>query len=163
MGGHCGCIRLRRRRPDSSYEAPDLTPGLRPTIQRKHHEACFRNVPLACVLKYWPDGKALPKRLDRFSMTFFKPPPNTLEPYQLELCADAFRRTWFEIAPRDYRLPPSQEERLQTEVSAKLCFFAAKGVMDLGVLQGLTVATVKFQPRTGRRRRLTGTPQTIAG
>ena len=95
-------------------------------------------------------------------MPFFRPPANTLDPYQLELCADAFRRTWFEIAG-GYRLPPSQEERLQTEVSAKLCFFAAKGVMDLGVLQGLTVATVKFQPRTGRRRRLTGTPQPIAG
>jgi hypothetical protein len=96
-------------------------------------------------------------------MPFFKPPPNTLEPYQLELCAGAFTQTWFEIAPRGYRLPPSQEERLQTEVSAKLCFFAAKGVMDLEVPQGLTVATVKFQRRTGRRRRLPGTPQPIAG
>ena len=114
------------------------------------------------MLKYWPDGKALPKRLDRFSMPFFKPPANTLHPYQLELCADAFRQTWIEIAG-GYHLPPFQEERLQTEVSAKLCFFAAKGVMDLGVLQGLTVATVKFQPRTGRRRRLTGTPQPLAG
>jgi hypothetical protein len=101
--------------------------------------------------------------LDRCSMPFFKPPPNTLEPYKLQLCADAFRQTWFEIAPRGYRLPPSQEERLQTEVSAKLCFFAAKGVMDLEVLQGLAVATVKFQARAGRRRRLSGTPQAIAG
>ena len=83
------------------------------------------------MLKYWPDGKALPKRLDRFSMPFFKPPANTLDPYQLELCADAFRQTWIEIAG-GYHLPPFQEERLQTEVSAKLCFFAAKGVMDLG-------------------------------
>ena len=119
--------------------------------------------PIKSQVKQKSDGKALPNRLDRCSMPFFKPPPNTLEPYQLELCAGAFTQTWFEIAPRGYRLPPSQEERLQTEVSAKLCFFAAKGVMDLGVLQGLTVATVKFQPRIGRRRRLTGTPQPIAG
>ena len=96
-------------------------------------------------------------------MPFFTPPKNTLDPYQLELLASVFPQTWSEIAPRGYRLPPSQEERLQTEVSAKLCFFAAKGVMDLGVLQGLTVATVKFHPRTGRRRRLTGTPQPLAG
>src|SRR6476660_4825047 len=104
------------------------------------------------------DGKALPNRLDRSSMPFFKPPANTLDPFQLELCADAFKQTWFEIAG-DCRLPPFQEERLQTEVSAKLCFFAAKGVVDPTVLQVLTVATVKFQPRTGRRRRLTETPQ----
>jgi hypothetical protein len=95
-------------------------------------------------------------------MPFFKPPANTLDPYQLELCADAFRQTWFEIAG-GYRLPPSQEERLQTEVSAKLCFFAAKGVVDPKVLQGLTVATVKFQRGTGRRLRLLGTSPPIAG
>jgi hypothetical protein len=75
------------------------------------------------------DGKALPNRLDRCSMPFFKPPANTLDPFQLELCAHAFKQTWFEIAG-DRRLPRFQEERLQTDVSAKLCFFAAKGVVD---------------------------------
>jgi hypothetical protein len=95
-------------------------------------------------------------------MPFFKPPANTLDPYQFELCANAFRQTWFEIAG-GRRLPPSQEQRLQTEVSAKLCSFAAKGVMDPTVLQGLTVATVKFQRGTGRRLRLLGTPPPIAG
>ena len=99
------------------------------------------------------DGKVLPNRLDRRSMPSFKPPANTLDRYQLELCADAFKRTWLEIA-RGFRLGPSQEERLQTEVSAKLCFFAAKGVLDPTVLQGLTVATVRFQRGTGRRQRL---------
>jgi hypothetical protein len=94
-------------------------------------------------------------------MPFFKPPANTLDTYQLELCADAFRRTWLEIAGL-YRLPPSQEKRLQTEVSAKLCFFAGKGVIDPTMLQGLTVTTVKFQRGTGRRLRL-GTPNSIAG
>ena len=103
------------------------------------------------------DGKALPNRLDRRPMPFFKPPANTLDRYKLELCADAFRKTWFEIAGCG-RLPPSQEERLQTEVSAKLCSFASKGVIDPMVLQGLTVATVKFQRGTGRRLRLIGTP-----
>jgi hypothetical protein len=106
------------------------------------------------------DGKALPNRLDRCSMPFFKPPANTLDPFQLELCADAFKQTWFEIAG-GCRLPPFQEERLQTEVSAKLCFFAAKGVVDPTVLQGLTVATVKFQRGTGRR--LPGTPDPVVG
>ena len=120
-----------------------------------------RNTYSNCKLRK-SDGKALPNRLDRCSMPFFKPPANTLDPFQLELCADAFKQTWFEIAG-GCRLPPFQEERLQTEVSAKLCFFAAKGVVDPAVLQVLTVATVKFQPRTGRRRRLTGTPQPIAG
>ena len=86
---------------------------------------------------------------------------NTLDPYQLELLASVFPQTWSEIVPRGNRIPPSQEERLQTEVIAKLCFFASKGVMDPEVLQGLTVATVKFQPRTGRR--LPGTPHPIAG
>jgi hypothetical protein len=90
-------------------------------------------------------------------MPSFKPPANTLDTYQLELCADAFRQTWFEIAG-GRRLASSQEERLQTEVSAKLCFFAAKGVIDPTMLQGLTVATVKFQRGTGPRRRLAGTP-----
>jgi hypothetical protein len=87
----------------------------------------------------------------------FKPPANTLDPYQLELCADAFRRTWFEIAGV-CRRPPSQEKRLQTEVSAKLCFFAGKGVIDPTMPQGLTVATVKFQRGTGRRLRSLGAP-----
>jgi hypothetical protein len=95
-------------------------------------------------------------------MPSFKPPANTLDPYQFELCADAFRQTWFEIAG-GRRLPPSQEERLQTEVSAKLCFFAAKGVVDPTVLQGLTVATVKVQRGTGRRLRLPKTPHSVAG
>ena len=89
-------------------------------------------------------------------MPFFTPPKNTLDPYQLELLASVFPQTWSGIVPRGNRIPPSQ-----TEVSAKLCFFAAKGVMDPEVLQGLTVATVKFQPRTGRR--LPGTPHPIAG
>ena len=91
---------VEERPRHSSHEAPDLTPGLRLSGIREstNQGDCFRNVPLACVLKYWPDGKALPKRLDRFSMPFFKPPANTLDPYQLELCADAFRQTWIEIA-----------------------------------------------------------------
>ena len=91
-----------------------------------------RNTYSNCKLRK-SDGKALPNRLDRCSMPFFKPPANTLDPFQLELCADAFKQTWFEIAG-DCRLPPFQEERLQTEVSAKLCFFAAKGVVDPGGL-----------------------------
>ena len=86
-------------------------------------------------------------------MPFFKPPANTLDRHQLELCAEAFRQTWLEIA-RGFRLRPSQEERLQSEVSAKLCFFAAKGVIDPSVLQGLTLATVRFPRGTGRMRRL---------
>ena len=55
----------------------------------------------------------LPNRLDRRWMPFFKPPANTLDRHQLELCAEAFRQTWLEIA-RGFRLRPSQEERLQS-------------------------------------------------
>ena len=81
-------------------------------------------------------------------MPFFKPPENTLDPYQLELCANVFRQTWLEIVPRGCRLPTREETRLQNEVSDKLCAFAAKGVTDPSMLQALTVATVRFYRRT---------------
>ena len=80
-------------------------------------------------------------------MPFFKPPPNTLDPYQLELCADAFRRAWAAIVPTGCRLPNGEETRLENEVSDRLCFFAARGVIDPQTLQGLTVATVKLHQR----------------
>src|SRR6478672_12537651 len=77
-------------------------------------------------------------------MPFFKPPKNTLDPYQLELCANVFRQTWLEIVPRGCRLPTREETRLQNEVSDKLCAFAAKGVTDPSMLQAPTVATVEI-------------------
>jgi hypothetical protein len=82
----------------------------------------------------------------------FKPPENTLDPYQLELLASVFRQTWSEIVPRSYRLPQSQELRLQKEMSGRLCALATTGVMDPETLQALTVATVRLFPRKSRQR-----------
>ena len=77
-------------------------------------------------------------------MPFFKPPENTLDPYQLELLASVFRQTWSEIVPKGYRLPQSKELRLQKEVSERLCaLLATAGVMDPMTLQALTVASIK--------------------
>ena len=53
-------------------------------------------------------------------MPFFEPPENTLDPYQLEVLASVFQQTWSEIVPRNYRLPRSQKQRLQKEVSLPL-------------------------------------------
>ena len=77
-------------------------------------------------------------------MPFFKPPTNTLAPYQLELRS--------EILPRGYRLPHTEEQRLQSEISDRLCSLAAKGLIDPVMLQALTVATVKVHPRKATRR-----------
>jgi hypothetical protein len=85
-------------------------------------------------------------------MPFFKPPENTLDQYQLELLASVFRQTWSEIVPKGYRLPQSQELRLQKEVSARLCALATTGVMDPETLHALTVATVRLHPRKNRQR-----------
>ena len=71
-------------------------------------------------------------------MPFIKPPTNNLAPYQLELLASIFRTTWSEILPRGYRLPRAEEQRLQSEISDRLCSLAAKGLVDPVMLQGLT-------------------------
>jgi hypothetical protein len=83
-------------------------------------------------------------------MPYFKPP--TLAPYQLELLASVFRTTWSEILPRGYRLPHTEEQRLQSEISDRLCSLAAKGLIDPVMLQALTVAMVKVHPRKATRR-----------
>ena len=85
-------------------------------------------------------------------MPFIKPPTNNLAPYQLELLASIFRTTWSEILPRGYRLPRAEEQRLQSEISDRLCSLAAKGLVDPVMLQGLTVATVRVHPRIATRR-----------
>ena len=84
-------------------------------------------------------------------MPFFEPPENTLDPYQLEVLASVFQQTWSEIVPRNYRLPRSQKQRLQKEVSERLCSLATKGLLDPEMLQAMTVATVRLPPRTSRR------------
>jgi hypothetical protein len=83
-------------------------------------------------------------------MAFFEPPGNALDPFQLELLTSVFRQTWSEIVPRGYRLPQSEELRLQREVSRRLCMLATNGVMDPEMLQALTVATVRLFRRKGR-------------
>lgn len=85
-------------------------------------------------------------------MPFFEPPENTLDPYQLELLASVFLQTWSEIVPRGYRLPQSQELRLQKKVSGRLCALATPGVMDPESLQALTIATVRLFHRKSRQR-----------
>jgi hypothetical protein len=117
---------------------------------------------LAC-LKSWT-GKALPNILDRCSMSFFQPPPlNTLEPYQLEFLGSIFKQVWSQIVPRHYPLSPDLRQHLQTEISARLCSFVARGVMEPTVLLGLTVATVKSPRRKVRRRGRLGTPHPVGG
>ena len=85
-------------------------------------------------------------------MPFIKPPTNNLAPYQLELLASIFRTTWSEILPKEYRLPRAEEQRLQSEISDRLCSLAAKGLVDPVMLQGFTVATVRVHPRKATRR-----------
>jgi hypothetical protein len=97
-------------------------------------------------VKARPDWMALPQQHGP-SMPFFKPGPNTLDPYQRQLCADTFKQTWAAIIPTGCRLPTEEEIRLEHEVSDRLCFFAARGVVDPQTLQGLTVATVKLHQR----------------
>ena len=84
--------------------------------------------------------------------SLFQAPENTLDKYQLELLTSVFQRTWSEIVPRGYRLPQSQELRLQEEVSPRLCALATTGVMDPQTLQAVTVATIRLHPRKTRRR-----------
>ena len=91
-----------------------------------------------------PDGMALPQQ--RASLDF-RPPPNVLDPYQLELCADAFRQAWAAIVRPGCHLPKEEETRLENEISDRLCFLAARGVIDPQTLQGLTVATVRLHQR----------------
>jgi hypothetical protein len=85
-------------------------------------------------------------------MSLFKPPPNTLAPYQRELLTSVFREAWAEIVPKGYRLPRIEKYRLQNKVSERLCTLAAKGVVDPWALRVLTVATIKVDPRYRRRR-----------
>ena len=86
-------------------------------------------------------------------MPCFEPPENT-DPYQLEVLASVFQQTWSEIVPRNYPLPRSQKQRLQKEVSERLCSLATKGLLDPEMLQAMTVATVRLPPRTSRRAAL---------
>ena len=86
-------------------------------------------------------------------MPFFRPPPNVLDPYQLELCADAFRQAWAAIVR-----PGEEKIRLENEISDRLCFFAARGVIDPQTFKGLTVATVRLHQRPPLRGRPRKTP-----
>jgi hypothetical protein len=95
-------------------------------------------------------------------MPSFRPPANTLDPYQLELCASIFGRTWSEIVPRGYRLPEYEVARLQAEISKRLTELAAQGLSDPETLQWLTIATVGLRERKRRRSsRRFGTPGPI--
>ena len=132
-----------RRAPISSSEAADLTHrSFGFIVIRESSKA--RNAKSPRVFEVM-DGKALPNILDRCSMSFFQPPPlNTLEPYQLEFLESIFKQVWSQIVPRHYPLSPDLRQHLQTEISAKLCSFVARGVMEPTVLLGLTVATVNL-------------------
>ena len=69
--------------------------------------------------------------LDRCSMSFFQPPSlNSLEPYQLEFLESIFKQPWSQIVPRHCPLAPDLRQHLQTEISARLCSFVARGVME---------------------------------
>ena len=86
-------------------------------------------------------------------MSFFQPPPlDALEPYQLDFLEIIFKQAWSQIVPRHCPLSPELRQHLQTEISARLCSFMARGVMEPTVLLGLTVATVKSPRRKVRRR-----------
>jgi len=85
-------------------------------------------------------------------MSFFQPPRlNTLEPYQLEFLQSIFKQA-SQIVPRQCPLSADLRQHLQTEISARLCAFVARGVMEPTVLLGLMVATVKSPRRKVRRR-----------
>src|SRR6476660_3403110 len=74
-----------------------------------------------------------------------------------------FKQVWSQIVPRHYPLSPDLRQHLQTDISARLCSFLARGVMEPTVLIGLTVATVKSPRRKVRRRGRVGTPHPIGG
>ena len=106
----------------------------------------------------------LPNILDKCSMSFFQPPPlNALEPYQLEFLESIFKQAWSQIVPTQSPLSPDLRQHLQSEISARLCSFVGRGVMEPSVLIGLTVATVKSPRRKVRRRGLLETPHAVAG
>src|SRR6476469_10408136 len=91
-------------------------------------------------------------------MSVFQPPRlNTLEAYQLEFLESIFKQAWSQIVSRHCPLSPELRQHLQTEISARLCSFVARGVMEPSVLLGLTVATVKSPRRKVRRRGRLGT------
>ena len=73
-----------------------------------------------------------------------------------------FKQVWSQIVPRHYPLSPDLRQHLQTEISAKLCSFVARGVMEPTVLLGLTVATVKSPRRKVRRRGSLATPHPVS-
>ena len=104
------------------------------------------NIQKLCLLSLSQTGWRCLQQHGLF-MPSFRPPPNSLDYYQLELCADAFRRTWLAIVPTGRHLPNAEQTCLENEVSERLCFFASKGVVDPQTLQGLTVATVKLHRR----------------
>jgi hypothetical protein len=95
-------------------------------------------------------------------MSFFQPPPlNALEPYQLEFLESIFKQAWSQIVPSHSPLSPDLRQHLEAEISARLCSFVMRGVMEPSVLLGLTVATVKFPRRKVRRRGMLGTPHPV--
>ena len=97
-------------------------------------------------------------------MSFFQPPPlDALEPYQLDFLEGIFKQAWSQIVPRHCPHSPELRQHLQTEISARLCSFMARGVIEPTVLLGLTVATVKSPRRKVRRRGKLGTAHPIAG
>ena len=154
-------IGLWRKAPISSTKPRTLHRGFGFIVIRESSNA--RNAKSPRVFEVM-DGKALPNILDRCSMSFFQPPPlNTLEPYQLEFLESIFKQVWSQIVPRHYPLSPDLRQHLQTEISARLCSFVARGVMEPTVLLGLTVATVKSPRRKVRRRGRLATPHPVGG
>ena len=150
-----------RKAPISSTKPRTLHRGFGFIVIRESSNA--RNAKSPRVFEVM-DGKALPNILDRCSMSFFQPPPlNTLEPYQLEFLESIFKQVWSQIVPRHYPLSPDLRQHLQTEISARLCSFVARGVMEPTVLLGLTVATVKSPRRKVRRRGRLATPHPVGG
>jgi hypothetical protein len=56
---------------------------------------------------------------------------------------------------------PDLRQHLEAEISARLCSFVMRGVMEPSVLLGLTVATVKSPRCKVRRRGMLGTPHPV--
>jgi hypothetical protein len=154
-----GASRLQATRtPAFGGESPSPPRSFGFLIIKENSNA--RNAKSPCVFEVM-DGKALPNILDRCSMSFFQPPRlYTLEPYQLEFLESIFKQA---IVPRHCPLSPGLRQHLQTEISARLCSFVARGIMEPSVLIGLTVATVKSPRRKVRRRGRLGIPHPVGG
>jgi len=115
-----------RRSAHLLHEAPDPTPGLRLYRRQRKQRQSERQA----ASRVWCHGRegAAQHLGQMFDVVFSAVFTRRLGTVPTRILGDIFKQAWSQIVPRHCPLSPELRQHLQTEISARLCSFVARGV-----------------------------------